>query len=72
MAIAQGQTNAAMSLHATADGLLLHKADDGGITAAGLHKTADALELIARELAAVGDSFRMLIAEALGDDASAL
>lgn len=72
VALAQGQADAASSLHATADGLLLHKADDGGVTAAALHKTADALELIAQELATVGDAFRMLIAEALGDDASAL
>lgn len=70
VAIAQGQTNAAKALHATADGLLLHKADDGGITATGLHATADALEALARELATVGDSIRMLIAEALGDDSS--
>ena len=42
--IAPGQANAARSVHAAADGLLLHKVDDGGATAAGLHTTADELE----------------------------
>jgi hypothetical protein len=68
VAIAQGQADAAKSLHAAADGLLLHKADDDGATAAGLHTTADALESLSRELATLGDVFRMVIAEALGDD----
>ena len=72
VAIAQGQADAAKSLHAAADGLLLHKADDGGATATGLHTTADALELLARELATVGDALRMLIAEALGGEAPPL
>ena len=67
VAIAEGQAYAAKSLHAAADGLLLHKADDDGATAAGLHTTAEALESLARELATLGDAFRMLIAEALGD-----
>ena len=33
---------------------------------------ADALELLSRELATVGDAFRMVIADALGDDDSFL
>jgi hypothetical protein len=68
-AIAQGQADAAKKLHETADGLLVHKADDDGLTAAHLHMTADALELLARELATLGDAFRMLIADAIGEDA---
>jgi hypothetical protein len=69
VAIAQGQVDVAKSLHETADGLLVHKADDDGLTAANLDMTADALEVIARELATVADAFRMLIADALGEDA---
>ncbi len=42
-AIAQGQADVAKSLHETADGLLVHKADDDGLTAANLDMTADAL-----------------------------
>jgi hypothetical protein len=72
VAIAQGQADVAKSLHETAEGLLIHKADDDGLTAANLDTTADALEVIARELATVADAFRMLIADALGDDASFL
>jgi len=68
VAIAQGQANAAKSLHATADDLLVHTADDGGATARSLHEIADALDSLARELAMLGDSFRMVIAETLGDD----
>jgi hypothetical protein len=68
VAISQGQADAAKSLHETADGLLLHKADDGGVTAANLHLTADALEAIARELAMLGDAYRMLIGDVLGND----
>jgi hypothetical protein len=36
-AIAQGQADVAKKLHDTADGLLVHKADDDGATAASLH-----------------------------------
>jgi hypothetical protein len=43
VALAQGQADVAKSLHETADGLLVHKADDGGATASALHATADAL-----------------------------
>jgi hypothetical protein len=72
VAIAQGQADAAKKLHETADLLLVHKADDDGLTAANLHMTADALELLSRELATLGDAFRMLIADALGEDDSFL
>ena len=70
VATSQGQADVAGKLHDTADGLPLHKADDGGATAASLHTIADALELLSRESSTLGDAFRMLIAEALGDDAS--
>jgi hypothetical protein len=68
-AISQGQADVAKTLHETAEGLLVHKADDASLTAANLDTTADALEVIARELATVADAFRMLIADALGEDA---
>lgn len=68
--IAAGQASAARSVHAAADGLPLHKIDEGGATAAGLHTTADELESFVRELATVSDVFRILRAEALGDAAA--
>ena len=70
VAIAQGQVSLANSLRETADGLLVHKADDEGATAVALSSIADSLELLARELATLGDSFRMVIAEGLGDDSA--
>jgi len=69
VAIAQGQVSLAQSLRETADGLLVHKADDEGATAVALSSIADSLELLAREVATLNDSFRMLIADALGEDA---